>query len=84
MENVTTISQEELAKITELQEQYAEITAKLGQVHIEQLNLKIYQNTLETNYQALKEQENALGQELNAKYGDGTLNLQTGEFTASK
>jgi len=84
MENVTTISQEELAKITELQEQYAEITAKLGQVHIEQLNLKIYQNTLETSYQALKEQENALGQELNAKYGDGTLNLQTGEFTASK
>ena len=84
MENVTTISQEELAKITELQEQYAEITAKLGQVHIEQLNLKIYQNTLETNYQALKEQENVLGQELNAKYGDGTLNLQTGEFTASK
>lgn len=84
MENVTTISQEELTKITALQEQYAEITAKLGQVHIEQLNLKIYQNTLETNYQALKEQENALGQELNAKYGDGTLNLQTGEFTASK
>ena len=84
MENVTTISQEELAKITALQEQYAEITAKLGQVHIEQLNLKIYQNTLETNYQALKEQENVLGQELNAKYGDGSLNLQTGEFTSSK
>ena len=84
MENVTTISQEELATITSLQEQYAEITAKLGQVHIEQLNLKIYQNSLEANYQSLKEQENALGQELNAKYGDGTLNLQTGEFTPNK
>lgn len=84
MENVTTISQEELAKITELQEQYAEITAKLGQVHIEQLNLKIYQTSLETAYQNLKEQENTLAQELNAKYGDGSLNLQTGEFTPNK
>jgi hypothetical protein len=83
MENVT-ITQEELATITSLQEQYAEITAKLGQVHIEQLNLKIYQNSLETAYQTLKEQENTLAQELNAKYGDGSLNLQTGEFTPNK
>jgi hypothetical protein len=83
MENVT-ITQEELATITSLQDQYAEITAKLGQVHIEQLNLKIYQNSLETAYQTLKEQENTLAQELNAKYGDGSLNLQTGEFTPNK
>ena len=77
MENVTTISQEELATITSLQEQYAEITAKLGQVHIEQLNLKIYQNNLEANYQALKEQENALGQEFNL------FNFQDKWFKAS-
>lgn len=76
---------EELDSIKRLAAELSEATAKFGQLKVERINfqnqlnaLDEYENTLEKEYLNLKEKEFNLTKELTEKYGDGTINLETG------
>ena len=86
-ENVK-FTDEELEKVTNLQNGYLEAQAKFGQITISRLNLRIQADDLsrieeETKNEFLEfqKQEKDLVDELTKKYGQGTLDPKTGVFT---
>ena len=83
------LTESELTQIKELQDSYLASTAKFGQLKIEQLllqkqidNLSVLEQELTTEYLQIQEKEDKLNEEIAKKYGDGTINLETGVFTA--
>ena len=82
------LTQEELANVTTLANNLTEIASKFGQIKIEKLNLITQLNavdelerSLDKQYLELKEKEYTLSKELSEKYGEGTLNLETGTIS---
>lgn len=82
------LTPEELANVTTLANSLTEIASKFGQIKIEKLNLitqmtaiEEYEKDLDKQYFELKEKEYTLSKELSEKYGDGTLNLETGTIS---
>ena len=84
----TKFTDEELQSLQELQNTYASITTQFGQVRVSRLNLERQLNgldeaeaSLEESWDKNRQVENDLVKSLNEKYGPGSLNPQTGEFT---
>lgn len=82
------LTQEELANVKELALKLNDITSKFGQLKVEKLNLLTQitaldelENSMDKEYFELKEKEYSLSKELSDKYGEGTLNLETGAIS---
>jgi hypothetical protein len=74
------LSQEELQLINELRTEFANVFANIGSV---QSRIKELEEENELNYEALKEiqiKEADLFEKLKTSYGEGTVDLITGEF----
>lgn len=85
-----TFSEEELGKIKQLQSDYLMSTNELGQVELERTMLierltaiDEIKKTVLNKFVELRTSEQDLVKELNEKYGDGMLDIQTGTFTPS-
>ena len=78
------LSQEELKQLTELQEKRNQITFNLGKVDIQKAILEGQRNLIIEELTKLQEDESAVGKNLQEKYGDGNINLDTGEFTKTE
>ena len=81
-------SEEELQSLQELQNTYAGISTQFGQLKVSRMNLERQFNSLEQSEEALEDawednrkKESELVQSLTEKYGPGSLNPQTGEYT---
>jgi len=81
MEN-TKLSQEEFQQIQALQEKNRAITLEFGEIELIKLNLERRTENAKKFLNNLREEENVFGKELSEKYGDGTVDLSTGEFIA--
>jgi len=84
-------SEDEMNKIKEVQKVYQQKTAVFGQLSFQkfQLERQLDQATdaelrLKKEIIDLEQQERALVKELNEKYGAGTLDPQTGEFSPAQ
>ena len=82
------LTPEELSNVKELALSLNNITSKFGQLKVEKLNLltqitalEELENALEKDYFELKDKEYTLSKELSEKYGEGTLNLETGTIS---
>jgi hypothetical protein len=81
------ITQEEQTTVQKLQETYSQVTVKLGQLTMEKhdlentLNeLKALEKDLLDQYIQSRKDERTFINSLSDKYGEGSLNLETGEF----
>lgn len=90
MSEIKKVDQADIEKLKLLQEQYSEISAKLGQLKIEQLlinqqvdRLKQLEDTFASEYFKLQAEEQKLAEEISKKYGSGQINIDTGEFIPS-
>jgi hypothetical protein len=79
---------EELEQIKKLQEKYNVLGIQLVQLKLAQKNAKAYLESLNEQEQILDEQiaatnaeEKELAKSLDSKYGAGSLDLESGEFT---
>ena len=88
MENTTKFSEEEMKSIQLIQQEYQNKVMQLGQVELEKIILKQREESLaqadanvKDEFTKLQDKEKELVKTLNEKYGPGTLNPQTGEFT---
>ncbi len=82
---------EELQSLQDLQNGYQEKQANLGQLSVQRIllnqqleALEARQVELESEYEAVQQQERDLVQKLNEKYGPGQLDPQTGVFTPTE
>ena len=81
-------NEEELLKIKELQEKYSVIGIQLVQLKLAQKNAESYitvlkerEVLLESQIVETNDEEKILAKELDTKYGAGSLDLETGNFT---
>ena len=88
MAEETKFTKEEMKIISEIQEKYLEIQQKLGQVSLSKLKLeqqveaidKVEKEILE-NFKKTQKEEKDFVDGITKKYGDGTLDPESGIFT---
>jgi len=83
-------TEDELKSLQDLQTNYQEKQAALGQLSVQRIlvnqqmeGLEMRQEELETEYTAVQQEERDIVQKLNEKYGPGQLDPQTGVFTST-
>ena len=81
-------SEDEMTKLQELQNSYQQKQVEFGQLRVQRLILNQQSDALEEKekqieqeYVNVQQEEQQLVNELNEKYGPGSLDPQTGEFT---
>tara|TARA_R110002020_G_scaffold131250_1_gene293553 strand:+ start:208 stop:456 length:249 start_codon:yes stop_codon:yes gene_type:complete len=74
------LTQEEIDKIKKLKDQFEDLTIVAGNIEIQIINLQLQKDQIKSNLQQLQQQEKVVAQELEKKYGDGTISLESGEF----
>ncbi len=75
-------TEEELKGLKKLQSEMDSITISFGQVAIQREMLEAQEKLLKSNFVKLKTQEAELAKSLSDKYGKGTLDIESGEFTS--
>ena len=80
----TIVSNEDLTKLKQLQAEMDNIIVVFGQIGIQESALKKSKVATEAELQRLKDRESNLAKELSDKYGQGSLDLETGKFTTTK
>jgi hypothetical protein len=74
------LTTEEIQRILKVQQDTNDIVVELGQVELALYNLQIRKEGIKLRLDELRKEELSLGQELTNKYGDGRINLDSGEF----
>ena len=74
-------TEDELKSINELQVKYNQITMAMGQLTISKYNLELREEALKSTLEDTRNSEQELAKSLNEKYGAGTLDIESGEFT---
>ena len=79
----TVLSQEELTNLTELQKQQNDFVLQLGQIEYQISTLEKFKQDLKQNIETFENKQAEVGSQLKEKYGEGTINLESGEFIKS-
>ena len=87
----TKFSEEELKSLQDLQNSYQQKQLQFGQLKVQKMLLQqqtealdIAEVQLEEDYKGVQETEQSIVQQLNEKYGPGSLNPETGVFTSTE
>ena len=79
----TKFTVEELKDLKELQVQMDNLTIQLGQLGLAKINLDNQETNLKTLVGQVRIKEQEIATKLSDKYGKGTLDVESGEFTPS-
>lgn len=79
MEN-TKLTQEEISQLQEVRQQSQALVLELGNLELAKIQLENRYDELVEFYTDLKNTERELGKTLSDKYGDGTIDIEKGEF----
>lgn len=74
------LSSEELEKLNSFQSLYNQIAFELGENSIQNTILENQKNDILSKLVELKKEQDIYAQTLQGKYGEGEINLETGEF----
>ena len=74
------LTSEEVNEIKSIQETQETLVTSFGELEFQIQSLEIQKDQLVEAMGQLKENEKAIGQQLNEKYGNGTINLESGTF----
>ena len=74
-------SEEELDNLSNLQIDINNLTARFGSLQISKIKLEKEEILLKNQLSILESKEKEIANTLTEKYGKGSLNIETGEFT---
>lgn len=74
------LTPEELQSINNLNLERADLISKFGNVEYEIQNLELEKDKLTEDLVNLNKRSLEIGEELQKKYGEGNINIETGEF----
>ena len=77
MSKTIKLQEEELQNIKEAQTKITQLIYGLGQLEVQKTNVL-------TQLEEAQLEQNKLGKELQEKYGEGNINLETGEITLTE
>jgi len=75
------LTKEEIESLQVTQQTESNLIQQLGQIEYQIQILNIQKETLKTKISKFQSENIAIGKELQEKYGDGSINIETGEFT---
>ena len=78
------LTPEELSKLQELNVKATDIVTSLGQIEVQVSFLQANKESLLDNFAQLQLDQDQLATELTQKYGDGTIDMTSGEFTKTE
>jgi hypothetical protein len=76
------LTQEELQQIKDIQQERLTLIEQFGILEYNIQDLEQQKQQLRSTLSSLKQREIKLGEVLQEKYGDGTINIEKGEFTS--
>jgi len=74
------LTQEEIHSLKLIQEKRLQLTEQFGIIELRIQELKLQKEYLKNELKTLRQEEIKTGETLQQKYGDGTINLEKGEF----
>jgi len=77
---MTKLTQEELDTIKALNEKSRAVTVELGEIELLKIQLIKRRKYAEQYLEDLRSEQESNGKILTEKYGDGTIDLESGEF----
>jgi hypothetical protein len=77
------LTQDELQLLKSIQEKRLQLTEQFGIVELRLQEIDIQKEFLKEELKKLRQEEIKAGETLQQKYGDGTINLEKGEFVSS-
>jgi hypothetical protein len=77
------IKEEQLEKVNALREAQTKLRLELGDLHIAMRNIKARQEALEAKSDEAEQKAEQLLNEIREEYGNGSVDVETGEFTPS-
>jgi hypothetical protein len=80
---IKVLTQEEITQLQNIQQERYSVIDKFGTIEIQFQELESAKQKLKLEYEQLKQKEEILGKQLQEKYGDGTINLEKGEFISN-
>ena len=83
-ESPISFSPNELKQLRELRLEIDKLTIQLGQLSINEIKLNETKNKLKNNLLELEKKELNLAKILSDKYGQGSIDLDSGTFTPTK
>ena len=81
---VQKFTEEEISKIKALSDHMNKLTISFGQLYLAKSKLEEQEANLKNHLKSVETEEKNLANSLTEKYGKGTLDAETGEFTPSK
>ncbi len=75
------LSEKEIENLKNIQQEQDKLITNFGHLEYQIQSLELEKEKLTDMLENLKKQEVIIGKELNSKYGDGIVNLETGTFT---
>lgn len=81
MADTVKFTDEELSEIRELQNLYNTVVFQAGQYQLDRMTLSNKRKQVEANLEEVKRREQEIISKLTTTYGQGSINLETGEFT---
>lgn len=80
MADTVKFNDEELGEIQEIQNLFNTVIYQAGQVYLEKIAFESKEKQIEANFKEVRRQEQELVSKLTNTYGQGKINLETGEF----
>lgn len=77
-------TEEELNSLKEIQAKSQAATLKCGQLYLSKLRLDEQEKFLQNQIKELEQEETKIAQQLSNKYGKGSIDIDTGEFTPTE
>jgi hypothetical protein len=75
------LTQEEIDTLKSIQEANNNLMINFGQLEMTFQSLQLQKESLVKTLASLKNKETEIGTQLQEKYGNGNINIETGEFT---
>jgi stress response protein YsnF len=77
------LTKEEIEKLKVIQNNEANLITQFGQLEYQIQSFNLQKENLKNNITKLQTESSNFGKELQDKYGEGTIDVTTGEFTKS-
>ena len=77
-------TEEELNSLKILQAKSQNAKLQFGQLYLTKLKLEEQETLLKNHVREIEQEETKVAQELSNKYGKGSINIETGEFTPTE
>ena len=75
------LTKEEIKQLKDIQEQESTLINQFGQLEYQIQSLNLQKETLKNSITDIQLKSNNLGKELQDKYGEGNIDITSGEFT---